>query len=160
MKSAPEVTVQDQQKKIRFSSTQMIPWVKKILRALGWDRVKLDILVVDDRQMQKFHRHYLKENSPTDVMAFSPALRFSQAHGVPFLGNIVISVETAYRTAPQFGHTGDRELLLYACHGILHLMGERDDAPRRKARMDAIQQKVLKKILGRKWHFKKPKRLF
>jgi len=145
---------------VRFSPARVILWVKKILRALHRKHVRLDILLVDDRQMQKIHRKFLKEDSPTDVMAFSPARRFFRSRTPPFLGSIVISAETAYRVGPQWGYTGDQELLLYVCHGMLHLMGERDDTPRRKARMDTIQEKVLGKLLGTKWQLKKQKRLF
>jgi len=45
-------------------------------------------------------------------------------HGEPLeLGDIVISVETAARQAPEHGNDLGRELLFLASHGLLHLLG-------------------------------------
>jgi probable rRNA maturation factor len=39
------------------------------------------------------------------------------------LGDIVISVETAARQAPDHGHTLMQEVQFLASHGLLHLLG-------------------------------------
>ena len=44
--------------------------------------------------------------------------------GMPIeLGDIVISIPTAERQAPEHGHSLQQELLFLASHGLLHLLG-------------------------------------
>jgi rRNA maturation RNase YbeY len=45
------------------------------------------------------------------------------AFGALELGDIVISLDTAARQAPEHGHSLERELLFLASHGLLHLLG-------------------------------------
>lgn len=104
-------------------------------------------MIVSDNEMRRFHRRFMGVNTPTDVLAFEP-------------GDVVVSIDTAKRVAPRYGHLWDEELLLYICHGILHLMGYRDHGKAEKARMDRKQEKILEQVLGKKWRSKKRKLLF
>jgi len=45
------------------------------------------------------------------------------AFGALELGDIVISLDTAARQAPEHGHSLEQELLFLASHGLLHLVG-------------------------------------
>ena len=45
------------------------------------------------------------------------------AFGALELGDIVISLDTAARQAPEHGHSLEQELLFLASHGLLHLLG-------------------------------------
>ena len=111
--------------------------------------------------MQKLHRQFLGEDETTDVLAFGQMEgKFFPGRGAPLLGDVVVSVETAKRAAPQFGNRWDEELLVYISHGILHLMGYRDSTPSGKKQMDEKQKKILRKILGKLWRSKKRKPLF
>ena len=59
------------------------------------------------------------------------------------LGDIVISLDTAARQAPEHGHSLEQELLFLASHGLLHLVGwdHPDDAS--LAAMLARQEQLL-----------------
>ena len=59
------------------------------------------------------------------------------------LGDIVISLDTAARQAPEHGHSLEQELLFLASHGLLHLVGwdHPDDAS--LAAMLARQERLL-----------------
>ena len=59
------------------------------------------------------------------------------------LGDIVISLDTAARQAPEHGHSLEQELLFLASHGLLHLLGwdHPDDAS--LAAMLARQERLL-----------------
>jgi probable rRNA maturation factor len=83
----------------------------------------LSILLVDDDQIASLNREYLNREGPTNVIAF-PMQEGEFAHISPdLLGDVVISVETAYREAETAGITADRRLSELLVHGVLHLSG-------------------------------------
>lgn len=43
--------------------------------------------------------------------------------GLVYLGDVVISVETAMRQAEEFGHSLEREIAFLTVHSMMHLMG-------------------------------------
>ena len=148
-----EIVIQNRQTRTRISLAKLRRLTCAILRKLGWKWIGLSLVVVSDAQIRKLHYQFLKKNEPTDVLAFG------KEEGL-FLGDVVISIDAAKRQAPRFGKRWDEELLLYVCHGILHLMGWQDSTAAQKKRMDRKQEAVLKKVLGRKWLSKKQKLLF
>ena len=122
----------------------------------------LGLSLVGDAEITALNGDWRQKDGPTDVLAFAaqdddldgaptlplpPALIDDEAeiHGAePLeLGDIVISVDTAARQAPEHGHSLERELLFLASHGLLHLLGwdHPDDAS--LAAMLARQHRLL-----------------
>jgi len=67
--------------------------------------------------------------------------------GMPLeLGDIVISVETAARQAPEHGHSLALELLFLASHGLLHLLGWDHPDEASLAAMLARQEALLAEL--------------
>ena len=60
------------------------------------------------------------------------------------LGDIVISVETAARQAPEHGYDLEQELLFLASHGLLHLLGWDHPDEASLAAMMARQKELVK----------------
>ena len=117
-----------------------------ILKALGWSKAALSLLLTDDSGIRPIHKHYLGDDTPTDVISFchfegeGPVPDWN---GLPFLGDLVISVETARREALRHGHSLWYEICFYVCHGLLHFEGFEDHTPARRRRMFRIQEAVL-----------------
>ena len=90
---------------------------------------ELTLRLTDDGEIQALNAQYRHQNKPTDVLAFA-ALEvdcpqpIDIGQGWPlYLGDIVISVDTANRQAQQQGYTLQTELAWLAAHGLLHLVG-------------------------------------
>ncbi|HLO49233.1 MAG TPA: rRNA maturation RNase YbeY [Kamptonema sp.] len=86
---------------------------------------ELSLRLTGDPEMQTLNTQYRQQNRPTDVLAFA-ALEVNCPHPqeMPlYLGDIVISVDTAHRQAQQQGHPLQTELAWLAAHGFLHLLG-------------------------------------
>ena len=157
-----DIEIQNRSGRHRLSRRRLSQAAGKILRKLGWKKAGLSLFLVEDRKIQKLNRCYLRHNRPTDVMAFSQLegkRLTSGPSGTPiFLGDIVISLESAKAQAVRYGHSFFYELSFLLCHGILHLMGESDATPKAALGMERCQKKILEQIGIRRWPYKKPKR--
>ncbi|MGE5191760.1 MAG: rRNA maturation RNase YbeY [Deltaproteobacteria bacterium] len=63
-------------------------------------------------------------------------------------GEIVISAETARRSAREYGTTPAAELALYLVHGLLHLCGYDDRTPQEKRLMRRREAEALREWTG------------
>ena len=112
--------------------------VKSVLADAGIRSGEVSIAIVDDARMQELNRRYLKHDYPTDVLSFVLA-----RDGDRLDGQIVISADYAAREAPRYGWTADHELLLYAVHGALHLVGHDDASASARREMRSQEKKYL-----------------
>lgn len=91
------------------------------------------LVLVDDARIQELNRDFRGYDRPTDVLSFPAGETPPDAE--PYLGDIVISVETAGRQARRRSDSLQRELRVLALHGFLHLLGydhETDDGEMRR----------------------------
>jgi probable rRNA maturation factor len=90
---------------------------------------EVSLRLTADGEMQSLNAQYRQQDRPTDVLAFA-ALEADcpqpeeMLSSLPlYLGDIVISIDTAYRQAQEQGHSLKTELAWLAAHGFLHLLG-------------------------------------
>ncbi len=100
--------------------------------------------MVDDRKIRDLNKKHLKKNSATDVLAFRMHDGSFSELNPQLLGDVVISVETAKRSARSLNTSFNAELCLYLIHGILHLLGYDDTSNKEFLRMQKIQKEILK----------------
>ncbi|MEG4272763.1 MULTISPECIES: rRNA maturation RNase YbeY [unclassified Microcoleus] len=90
---------------------------------------EVSLRLTGDTEMQALNLQYRQLDRPTDVLAFAalevdcPQLEEMQSSEPLYLGDIVISIDTANRQAQQQGHPLKTELAWLAAHGFLHLLG-------------------------------------
>lgn len=78
---------------------------------------------------------FLGCNAPTDVIAFN----FNEpADSREIIADIAISTDTAIRNARNYKTTRSYELYLYVVHGVLHILGYKDN---NKANSSVMQRK-------------------
>jgi probable rRNA maturation factor len=133
---------------ITFDQARLERSAQAILSNLGETSAELGILFVGDQRMRGLNRRYRGKNHTTDVLAFAmrDARPPHRSHPMP-LGDVVISVPTAWRQAREAGRSLDDELTWLLVHGILHLCGydhERSDKEAR--RMHRRERMVLQSI--------------
>jgi len=108
---------------------QLQPELPPALRAPAYS---LGLQLCDDPTIAALNGRWRQQPHPTDVLAFAaqeqadgdlPPLPPGAADDPLELGDIVISLDTAGRQAPDHDHDLRHELLFLASHGLLHLLG-------------------------------------
>lgn len=109
--------------------------------------VEINILFTDDKNIQDLNKRFLNRDEPTDVIAFGAKRGRPRKENLKgFIGDVVISVETATYNAKRFNTTKEKEILLYVTHGILHLLGYADESGKQQRIMQARQERLLSEI--------------
>ena len=117
----------------------------------------LGLSLVGDAEIAALNGDWRQQSGPTDVLAFAaqddglddapplplPELDDDDETEPLELGDIVISVETAARQAPDHGYSLEGELLFLASHGLLHLLGWDHPDAASLATMLARQEQLL-----------------
>jgi probable rRNA maturation factor len=105
---------------------------------------ELELVFLDDKSMKKFNKRYALKNRTTDVLSFNIGRNeFGQK---AFLGEIMISLDTARRNSRLYGTDFTDEIVLYMIHGILHLFGYDDESAGDSREMTKKQNKILDKL--------------
>ena len=142
------VEVVNLQKRFAIRSREITTFARALKRRLHLDQQKFNICFVDDAAIRHLNLAYRGKSKATDVLSFpwndaaEPALEAnlglqagdSFAH---FLGDVVISVDTARRNAAEEGHSTLNEIRWLILHGVLHLLGY--DHARDKGEMVALE---------------------
>lgn len=105
----------------------------------------------DDTEIQALNSQYRHQDKPTDVLSFA-ALEVDSPLPMPdsmpiYLGDIIVSIDTARRQAQQQSHPLSTELAWLTTHGLLHLLGWDHPDDESLNRM-LKQQVVLLKAIG------------
>jgi probable rRNA maturation factor len=108
---------------------------------------EVSLRLTTDTEIQTLNSQYREQDKPTDVLAFaSLEANLPQSEemliSMPlYLGDIIVSVDTAQRQAQQQEHSLSTELAWLTAHGLLHLLGW--DHPDEESLMEMLQQQVI-----------------
>ena len=118
-------TIINRQRKHAVSVTHLVQFSHKLCRHLAVSHCDFTLILSNDRTIRRLNQTFCLKDEPTDILSFQTLPKDQKAD--PFenqsLGDMMISVETAYRQAIQQGHSLEKELDILLIHGILHLLG-------------------------------------
>jgi probable rRNA maturation factor len=106
---------------------------------------ELSIILTDDARLHELNLNYLGVDAPTDVLSF-PASETDPETGARYIGDILISIPYAAKSAEKAGHPLESEVQLLVVHGVLHLIGHDHAEAEEKARMWQAQAEILKRL--------------
>jgi len=102
---------------------------------------QVSLALVDDPTLAELHGRFLDDPSVTDVMSFL----LGEGQDGPW-GEVVVSVDRAREVALERGLPWERELVLYAVHGTLHLCGFDDHEDADREAMRSAEASVLAEL--------------
>jgi len=111
-------------------------------RAKG--KAVVDILLVDEARMVEMNESLARHAGTTDVLAFDDG-ELDPDLEITHLGDIAVGVDTARAVAAEKGLRVRDEVVLYALHGLLHLLGMRDHTPARRREMVLAQAEAFRR---------------
>jgi probable rRNA maturation factor len=128
-----ELIVQDLYQPSVVEENTWVNWFQDWLQTPGLDlppakTYELSLRLTDDLEIQSLNSQFRQQDKPTDVLSFAAMeVDFPKvedgADVALYLGDIIISVETAARQSPEHGYSLRKELAWLASHGLLHLLG-------------------------------------
>ena len=144
--------------------------LRRIVQALlheTWPDGSLDLAIylVSAPEITRLNETFLRHKGSTDVITFDYAERVGQASRLsnsrarvrpgrdrrdacPALlhGEIFVCLDEAVSQARRFHATWQSELVRYAVHGVLHLLGYDDQDSRARRRMKAAEDALVRRL--------------
>ena len=108
-------------------------------------KFEINVTVCDDEEIRAINKEHRGIDRPTDVLSF-PFLDFETPDVMTLLGDIIISRDTAYRQAEEYGHSPKREFCFLAAHSALHLLGYDHETETEREEMEAKQREILDEL--------------
>jgi probable rRNA maturation factor len=118
--------------------------VRRALDAGGAGRAEVSVTFVDDPAMRSLNRTYRRRSGTTDVMAFE----LSGGETGVLLGDVYVSMDRVIVQARDYGTGRKEESIRLVVHGVLHLCGYRDEDASARRRMSAVQEDLVRALLG------------
>jgi probable rRNA maturation factor len=104
---------------------------------------EMSLALVGDRAMSALHERFMQIAGPTDVLTFPLEV---DRRGRTISGEVVVDVAEARRRGKSEQVAPKLELLLYALHGMLHLVGYDDRTEREYRTMHLMEDRLLTKL--------------
>ncbi|WP_082863578.1 pyridoxine 5'-phosphate synthase [Thermodesulfatator autotrophicus] len=130
-----------------------VTWLKekleKALSILNLENKEANFILVDDEVITLYNTEYLDRPYPTNVISFSQYEGPFTEIQPDLLGDVIISVDTAYREAEEYGLYKKHYLLMLAIHGLLHLLGHEHEGGLHATRLMLNKEiELIQKLLG------------
>ena len=114
--------------------------LEMILHHLQYSEHFLSVYFTNDEEIAEYNHQYRNFAKATDVLSWSYLEDDSQSQHV---GDMMISMDTAYRQAEQNGWDLMTEILRLCVHGMVHIVGYDHQTPEEERKMLSLEKKLL-----------------
>jgi len=146
------IEVVNRQRLARVDAARVARVGEAALDAVGRSDATLTVAFVRDRAIRKLNSKYRGNDRATDVLSFPAQDDLGTdpdtgGGGLRYLGDILVSTDTAIRQAADSGLSLEREVDELVIHGVLHLCGYDHETDR--GQMNRLELKLRKKLIGK-----------
>ena len=134
--------INDRTRRLRSDELELIQdGLSRLIEQLGVPCVRFAVEIVDDQRMCLLHQRWHDDPTTTDVLSFPMS-----EPGAPIDADVACCLDEAQRRAEALEHDRARELVLYALHGLLHVVGHDDHDEASYRRMHAEEDRLLESV--------------
>ncbi|KPK86960.1 MAG: hypothetical protein AMS27_03775 [Bacteroides sp. SM23_62_1] len=114
--------------------------IKKIINLHNKKTGEINIILTCDEKLLDLNKKYLNRDYYTDIITFD----YSEKERIS--GDLYVSIERIKENAKEYKVNEEDELKRVIIHGILHLLGYKDEKEKDKYKMRKKENELLKKI--------------
>ena len=114
-------------------------YCKDVLNYNEYDSYSISLIFVDQDKLREMKNEYFKKNVYTDIIAFN-----LNDDDEELDGELYLSFETIKNNATLYNESSENEIKRVVAHGLLHLIGYKDDNSARKKEMTKIEDNCIK----------------
>jgi probable rRNA maturation factor len=122
--------------------------IAALLAELEIANAELGVCLVGSKEMARVNRQFLQHEGSTDVITFDhrDVDRGAKHPAGPLHGELFICVDDAVKQAEEFGTSWRSEIVRYAVHGVLHLLGHDDLKPDPRRKMKRAENRLVRRL--------------
>ena len=148
--------VVNRQRRVRIERGRIAQLADQALEAVGRPDATITVVFVRDAAIRRLNRDYRGKDVSTDVLSFPANQDWASSGGLAqpgwdgvaqraYLGDVVISADTAISQAQESCYSFDREVSELVIHGVLHLCGYDHETDR--GEMNRMELRLRRKLL-------------
>lgn len=131
------LSISQTQDSYQYHSKAIKDLCKLVLNDTSYESISIEIIFCDDNHLSKLKMEYFNENVLTDVLAFPIK------NDTVLESEIYISYDRALANSKEFDVSLNNEIVRLIVHGLLHLLGYRDDNAESKKIMFDKQESIV-----------------
>ena len=138
------IVFRNRQRARKLNSRALRKIIEPFLASMhGLREYELGIHLIGCEEMQRLNETYLGHQGSTDVITFD----YNDPAGAHRLsGEIFICIPEAINQSRRFHVTWQSEVVRYIVHGVLHLSGFDDRAPKDRKRMKRQEDRMMREL--------------
>ncbi|MEC7918458.1 MAG: rRNA maturation RNase YbeY [Candidatus Neomarinimicrobiota bacterium] len=131
------LSISQTQDSYQYHSKAIKDLCKLVLNDTSYESISIEIIFCDDNHLSKLKMKYFNEDVLTDVLAFPIK------NDAVLESEIYISYDRALANSKEFDVSLNNEIVRLIVHGLLHLLGYRDDNAESKKIMFDKQESIV-----------------